>query len=64
MKWLMAAVLFTLVADSTVVDTIITDTMNYEQQRAVNVRKANIVQQELNDIDAKLDSVLKYLERR
>ena len=73
MKWLAAIITMATMIDSvphqdtTRVDTTRLDTVlvrSYEQRRAITVRKANIIQGDLNSIDAKLDSLLKKLEEK
>ena len=52
----------TLRVDTAWLDTVLI--RSYEQRRATTVRKANILQGDLNDIGAKLDSILKILEEK
>ena len=49
--------------DTVKIDSVKKDTagLKYQQHRAMVVRKVNIQQQELNDINSKLDKILKAL---
>lgn len=54
----------TVGVDTLNVDTLKVDTLNYQQRRAVTVRKSNIIQGELDAIQDKLDSILIKLEKK